>query len=123
MVVNLFQNDSWIVNRPNYEQFISRFGTKKPNEDFIINAYKNFIASLRTKHPQSYIICALGNMDATIEGSLWPGYIQAAVNQLNDDRMYTCFFPFKNTGGHPKVDEHHAMANQLIGFIDQNIAW
>lgn len=94
VVVNLFQNDSWIVNRPNYEQFISRFGTKKPNEDFIINAYKNFIASLRTKHPQSYIICALGNMDATIEGSLWPGYIQAAVNQLNDDSDVYLFLPF-----------------------------
>ncbi|MCW3806630.1 SGNH/GDSL hydrolase family protein [Plebeiibacterium marinum] len=123
VVVNLFQNDSWLVNRPEHESFKSRFGTSKPDSGFIIESYKQFISSLRSKYPDAHIICALGNMDATREGSEWPGYIQTAVDQMGDSNLYTCFFPFKNTGGHPKVEEQQAMAKQLIGFIEENIEW
>lgn len=123
VVVNLFQNDSWLVNKPEHESFKNRFGTQKPDKEYIIKAYKQFVASLRGKYPDAHIICALGNMDATIEGSEWPGYIRSAVKKLGDDKVYTCFFPFKNTGGHPKVAEQHAMADQLIAFIEENIAW
>jgi hypothetical protein len=37
--------------------------------------------------------------------------------------MYTLFFPYKNTGGHPKVAEQKIMANELIEFIEKNIKW
>jgi len=47
IVVNLFQNDSWLVNSPKHQQFINRFGTQKPTQSFIINAYKNLITSIR----------------------------------------------------------------------------
>jgi hypothetical protein len=62
-------------------------------------------------------------MDATKEGSPWPGYVKQAVEQLHDSKMYTLFFPYKNTGGHPKVAEQKIMANELIEFIDKNIKW
>jgi len=123
VVINLFQNDSWLVNKPEHEQFKYRFGTKAPDPDFIINAYKSFVSSIRQKYPNASIICALGSMDATQEGSVWPGYIQKAVDQLNDAKMYTHFFKFKNTGGHPNVAEQQAMADDLIDFIDKNIKW
>jgi hypothetical protein len=123
VVINLFQNDSWIVNNPQNPQFIARFGTTKPNETFIINSYKNFIKCIRAKYPNSSIICALGNMDATRVGSPWPAYIEKAAKELNDAKIYTHFFPYKDTPGHPKVAEQKAMADDLIEFIDKNIKW
>lgn len=123
VVINLLQNDSWLVNMPNHEMFKHYFGTKAPDEATIIAAYKMFVASIRGKYPNASIICALGSMDATREGSVWPGYIQKAVDQLNDRKIYTHFFPYKNTGGHPNIAEQKVMADDLIGFIEKNIKW
>lgn len=123
VVINLFQNDSWIVEMPEHEQFINKFGTKKPDAVFIVKAYKDFIAKIRTKYPKASIICALGNMDATKEGSPWPGYIREAVNQLKDPKIYTQFFDYKNSDGHPNVADQKVMADSLIDFINKNISW
>ncbi|MBC7744430.1 MAG: electron transporter RnfD [Flavobacterium sp.] len=123
IVVNLFQNDSWLINNPSHPQFENRFGTQKPSEAFIINAYKNLISNIRKNNLSSVIICALGNMDATKEGSKWPGYIREATNQLNDDKIFNVVFPYKNTEGHPRRIEQTAMAKQLISFIEANVKW
>ena len=123
VVVNLFQNDSWLVNMPEHAQFKARFGTVKPAADFIQEAYKNFIRSVRNKYPKAYIICCLGNMDATREGSKWPGYIDAAVASLNDNKIITHYFPYKKTSGHPKIKEQQAMADDLIAFIEKQGYW
>jgi hypothetical protein len=123
VVINLFQNDSWIVEMPENEQFKYRFGTKKPDENFIVNSYKNFLESIRDKYPQANIICALGSMDATREGSPWPGYIRKAVSQFNDPKIFTRFFKYKNTDGHPNISEQKEMAESLINFIEENISW
>lgn len=120
VVVNLFQNDSWLSNNPAHEQFKVRFGTIKPTEDFIINAYANFIKTIRSKYPKANIICCLGSMGATIKGSKWPGYIDAAVATLNDKKIVTHFFAYKNTPGHPKAHEQKIMADDLIAFIEKN---
>jgi len=32
-------------------------------------------------------------------------------------------FPFQNTDGHPRVDEHQTMADTLINFIEKNVDW
>jgi hypothetical protein len=123
VVINLFQNDSWIVNLPKNEEFIKKFGGQKPNEDFIVKSYQNFVKSIREKYPNTSIICVLGSMDATKEGSKWPDYVRKAVTSLQDKKIYTHFFAYKNTPGHPKVSEQQAMADSLIAFIDQNIKW
>lgn len=123
VVINLFQNDSWLVSKPENEQFKYRFGKKAPDEKFIISSYKNFVTSIREKYPEASIICALGSMDATKTGSAWPGYIRQAVQQMNDPKIYTYFFDYKNTAGHPRVEEQKAMAQGLIKFIDQTIKW
>lgn len=123
VVVNLFQNDSWLVNNPNHESFKNRFGTQAPDSAQIVAAYKNFISSLRNKYANASIVCALGNMDATKTGSVWPGYVRQAVDQLDDKNIYTCFFPYKNTHGHPLVADQRVMARQLINFIEDNIQW
>lgn len=123
VVINLFQNDSWLINNPAHEQFKARFGTTRPDEQTIIKAYRDLVLKIRAKYPKASIICALGSMDATQKGSVWPGYIETAVKSLGDSKIYTHFFPYKNTGSHPKVTEQKAMADDLIGFIDKNIRW
>jgi hypothetical protein len=123
VVINLFQNDCWLVNMPDNDQFKARFGTTKPTPEFFINAYANFLKNVRGKYPKAHIICMLGSMDATKTGSPWPGYIDKAVATLKDKNIYTHFIPYKNTNGHPSLKEQQSMADDLIGFIDKNIKW
>jgi hypothetical protein len=123
VVINLFQNDSWLVKNTEHEQFKYRFGTHEPDENFIIASYKNFVSAIRKKYPDARIICSLGNMDATKEGSPWPGYILQATGQLNDPKIFTHFFKYKNTDGHPSIAQQKAMATSLIQFIENNISW
>jgi len=123
VVINLFQNDSWLVNRPSNAEFKRNFGNTAPSDEFIINAYQQFVANIRKQYPKANIICALGNMDATREGSKWMDYIKKAVANLKDQRIYTHFIPYKNTPGHPSIKEQEEIANSLIKFIDKNIDW
>lgn len=123
VVINLFQNDSWIIKLPENEQFKARFGTKPPTDDQIVKAYKDFVKTIRNKYPRAQIICALGSMDAVKEGAPWPGYIKKAVDQIGDKKVYVHIFPYKNTPGHPSKKEQQALADDLIAFIDQNIKW
>ncbi len=123
VVINLLQNDYWLVNMPDHPEYKSKFGAQKPASGFIINEYKNFVQTIRSKYPLAKIICMLGNMDITSEGSAWPSYVTAATNQLNDKNIYTLFVPYKNTAGHPKTNEQKALAGSLIAFIENNIVW
>jgi hypothetical protein len=123
VVINLLQNDSWLVNLPDHESFKRQFGKKKPGADFIIKAYQDFVRSIRAVYPNAHIVCALGSMDATKEGSPWPGYVVKAVNGLNDKNIHTLFFPFTGKAGHPRVDDNEKMAKILIEYIDKNVQW
>jgi len=123
VIINLFQNDSWIVNMPANEQFKNRFGSTRPTKDFIINAYADFVKAIRGKYQEAHIICMLGNMDITKEGSPWPGYVQTAVESFQDKKIHTLFAPYKNTSGHPRVEEQKILADSLIGFIERNNLW
>ena len=123
VVVNLFQNDSWIVNIPEHPQFIEKFGKEKPSEEFIIDAYANFIQTIRKEYPNAHIIDMLGNMDITQEESPWPNYVKEAVYRLADPKMHSLFVPFKDTGGHPSIEEQEILANALTAYIKENIDW
>lgn len=123
VIINLFQNDSWLVEMPEEEEFKAKFGNKAPEDGEIIAAYKDFVSDIRKHYPGAHIICALGNMDATREGSEWPGYISQAVNELADPKIYTHFIPYKNTPGHPNIEEQKELAQSLIRFIDNHIEW
>jgi len=123
VVVNLFQNDCALVGLPEHPQFKRRFGQNAPTEDFIIDSYRKFIQNLRRHYPGAHIICVLGNMDAVKPGSPWPGYIEKAVASLHDRKVYTHFFPYKNTPDHPNKAEQRQMAESLMRFIDENIRW
>jgi lysophospholipase L1-like esterase len=123
VVINLLQNDSWLVNMPGNEQFKIKFGTKSPDAADIIESYRSFLQTIRTKYPKAQIICMLGNMDITRKGSPWPGYVQEAVDKLHDRQIFTYFVPYKETKGHPKVKEQKILAEGLIQFINDHIKW
>jgi len=123
VVVNLFQNDSWLVHMPEEPTFEQRFGNEAPDEEKIISSYVDFISKLRGVYPETPIICALGSMDATREGSPWPGYVTTAVENLDDQELYTLFFPYINKPGHPRVEDNRKMADQLISFIEDTFNW
>lgn len=123
VVINLFQNDSWLVNLPEYEEFIKRFGKIAPSEKEIINAYQQFVGNLRNHYPKANIICTLGSMDAAKEGSKWMEYIRGAVANLNDKNIHTHFMPYIKSIGHPTIQDQQIMAQSLIKFIDENIEW
>ncbi len=117
VVINLFQNDSWLVPKMN----------PQPTEQEIIEAYARFVRTIRGHYPQTTIVCTLGSMDATRAGSPWPGYIQQAVAQLKqqsgDTQLYTLFFPNDGWLKHPRVRHHQQMANQLTVFLRQIMHW
>lgn len=123
VVINLFQNDSWLVRLPDEDQFKSTFGDKVPDDEYFINAYQKFVSQLRGHYPKAKIICTLGSMNASRKNSKWIKYIKKAVESLNDKNIYTHFYPFKKTIGHPSEKEQKIMAESLIQFIDKNIEW
>lgn len=119
VVINLLQNDSWLIGRDHKLQ-------PEPDELGRIAAYKAFVARIRQLYPNAYIVCALGSMDATRPGSPWPGYVTSAVEQLRaggDARIDTIFFPFTGYGQHPRVKQHQANAAMLTAFIKEKMGW
>ncbi len=119
VVINLFQNDSWLIDREKRLQPI-------PTDAQRVQAYINFVRSVRAKYPKAQIICALGSMDATATPK-WPGYITAAVERMkkenNDQKLDTIFFEFTGYGGHPRIAQHKANAEKLTAFIKQKMSW
>lgn len=119
VIINLFQNDAWLIDREKRLQPV-------PTDEERIQAYINFVRSIRARYPHAQIICALGSMDATAT-SKWPGYITAAVERMkkenNDRKLDTIFFEFTGYGGHPRIAQHKANAEKLTAFIKHKMNW
>ena len=119
VVINLFQNDSWLIDRDKKLQPL-------PSDEQRIQAYIDFVRSIRAKYPNADIICALGSMDAAANAK-WPGYITTAVErmrkQYRDKQLDTLFFDFTGYGQHPRIAQHKANAAKLTAFIKQKMGW
>jgi hypothetical protein len=120
VVINLFQNDAWLIDR---EHRLN----PAPTDDQRVQAYIDFVKTIRGKYPKAYIVCALGSMDAVKTGSKWPGYVTSAVARIKaenpQERMDTIFFDFTGFGGHPRVKQHIANAEKLTSFIKNKMDW
>lgn len=118
VVINLFQNDSWLVE--------DRLAPV-PDEAARVQAYVNFVSRIRALYPHATLICALGSMDATKAGSPWPGYIEKAVANIReaggDRNIYSFFFPFREFNKHPRVSHHQENAEALTAFIRTTMQW
>jgi hypothetical protein len=119
VVINLLQNDSWLIDREKRLHPI-------PSDAQRVQAYIDFVRSIRAKYPSAQIVCALGSMDATANPK-WPGYITAAVERMKkenkDTKLDTIFFEFTGFGGHPRIAQHKANAEKLTEFIKQKMNW
>ena len=62
-------------------------------------------------------------MDAVKNGSKWRDFIELAVRNMKDQKIFTHYMPYNNSKGHPSILDHQQMAKSLIKFIDQNIKW
>ncbi|MFQ5603279.1 MAG: SGNH/GDSL hydrolase family protein [bacterium] len=117
VVVNLLQNDSWLVHTLQ----------PKPDSMQIIQAYVDFVRQIRRVYPNAAIFCTLGNMDIILPGQPWPGYVQTAVEQIRkqfaDTRVFSFIFSAVNTSSHPTVEEHFEMADELAEFIRNKLSW
>lgn len=118
VVINLYQNDSWLINNLN----------PVPDSAQRVSAYVDFARSIRSRHPNSLIVCSLGSMDATRIGSPWPGYIESAVkfihNADSDTNIVTYFFPYDPSWTkHPRVRHHQQMAQNLYSFVGEKMGW
>jgi hypothetical protein len=120
VVVNLGQNDSWIIPNSGLQEYKYRFGDKTILEADIEESYIQFIKKVRSYYPKSHIICTLGSMDAVKDGSPWFGYIQSAVSKLNDDNITSLKFPFLAAKAHPTIRDHQKMAEILVNHIENN---
>jgi hypothetical protein len=120
VVINLFQNDSWLTDREHRLD-------PNPTDEQRIQAYVDFVKNIRGKYPKTFIICALGSMDATRAGSKWPGYITTAVSRMKQDnpqeKMDTILFEYTGYNSHPRVKQHQANAAKLTAFIKQKMNW
>ena len=120
VVINLFQNDCWLVDRENRLIPI-------PTDEQRIQAYANFVNTIRGKYPKAYFICALGSMDATRAGSKWPDYVSAAVKKIRSEdprcEIDTLFFEFTGYGAHPRVAQHRANAAKLTALVRKKMGW
>ena len=108
---------------PDSDEYKFRFGNKTPDDEYMINAYQNFLYKIRKHYPDAHIICSLGCMNAVKDGSKWIRYIKKAVTNLNDEKVYTYFMPYIEASIHPSIKDHEEMAVGLIAFIEDNIDW
>lgn len=118
VVINLFQNDSALV-----EQRLNPV----PTDEQRVAVYYDFIKRIRSHYPEAFIVCTLGTMDAAKPGSPWPDYIHAAVEQWKtetaDERIDVMIFEFKGFYKHPRVHHHQENAEVLTAFIKEKMDW
>ena len=120
VVIDLLQNDSWLIDQQ--KRLIPL-----PTDEQRIQAYLDFVNTIRSKYPKAYFICALGSMDATRPGSKWPGYVSAAVEKIKKEnpraKIDTLFFEFTGYEAHPRVAQHKANAAKLAAFVREKMGW
>jgi hypothetical protein len=117
VVINLFQNDSWLFDK--------RLDPI-PGKDDIVSAYIRFVSTIRKKYPQAFILCSLGTMDAIAPGKPWPGYIEKSVEilkNMGDQNVEAFIFTYQEFDKHPRVEHHIKMADELTQYLKQRMKW
>ena len=111
VIVALGQNDSSTIN----------IGVDLAAEDWKSH-YKQFISNLRSKYPDSYMICMFPNM---YHDRIWDAYLTEAVSeyqQVTGDRQIYSLITEQVTPGHPREAEQRLMVKELKNLIDNTLA-
>ncbi len=118
VVINLLQNDSWLIDRHKRLDPL-------PSDAERIQAYTDFVRTIRAKYPNAEIICVLGSMDI-MANEKWPNYVRAAVKDMQnngDKKIDTLFFEYTGYGHHPRIAQHKNNAKKLVEFIGHKMRW
>lgn len=90
------------------------------------NTYINFIQYLRKIYPRAYFICMSSPMAHQELMTFQKNNIKALVGKINSlgDNKVSCYFFSKQyhlgCDGHPSIQEHQMIANELIQFIQNH---
>ena len=83
--------------------------------------YKQFIAKLRSQHPNAYFIAMFPNM---YHDRQWDTYLTEAIveyrQEYSDPRVFSLIHQ-QVTPGHPRISEQQQMADTLEKFIDDTL--
>lgn len=101
----------------------------KQDSVLFCGAYVNFIKKLRSVYPETSIICLGSPMADSALTVMLTHYITGITNYMNsagDKRVYRYFFKGRyhsGCGGHPDLDEHQLIADELTAYIKKIEDW
>jgi len=91
--------------------------------------YVKLLDNLRANNPKSTIICLTSPMADSSLTVILKKYLTGIVNQVcstGDKNIYKYFFSkqyHNGCGGHPDLDEHQLIADELTAYIKQVKGW
>lgn len=101
----------------------------KQDSALFCSTYISFLKSLRIHYPKASIICLTSPMADTSLTKLMKCYLQSVTDFMNnagDNNVYKYYFSkqfHKGCGGHPDLDEHKIIADELTSYIKKIKAW
>lgn len=93
------------------------------------SAYVDFIKTVRSKYPAAHIFCLTSPMADTALAAQMKNYLTGIVAFMNnggDNNVHKYFYSrqyHNGCGGHPDLQEHALIANELSAYIKQVMKW
>lgn len=119
VVVNLGQNDSWLIDNEKRLQ-------PEPTDQAIVKAYIGLVSALLKKHEDATFILAMGSMDIT-NNERWKNMLSLALKELkkaNSNRDISKLeFDYSGYSAHPRVHQHRQNAKKLVAHIKRKMPW
>jgi lysophospholipase L1-like esterase len=101
----------------------------KQDSTLFCSTYVNFIRAIRQHYPKADIICLSSPMGDNTLTPVLKRYltgITSFTNAHGDKNVYRYFFSkqyHNGCGGHPDIDEHKLIADELTAYIKQLKGW
>jgi lysophospholipase L1-like esterase len=93
------------------------------------NAYMHFILRVRAVYPKAHIVCQTSPMGdgylTAVQKRYLNGIVRAA-GQAGDRRVSAYFYSrqySRGCGGHPDLDEHRQIAEELTDYLKKLMRW
>lgn len=113
VVINLGTNDFSTDNDPTPEDFQE--------------GYFGLLETIRSRHPDAFILCTLGPLLSGTDLATAAGAIEGAIEQMDDDKIayhaMTTGNPSPGCDWHPSIATHEAMATELSMVVADELGW
>jgi hypothetical protein len=91
-----------------------------------VSEYIIFVNRIHARYPKAIICCLNSPVFSGELRDLFAGYLDAVVASSQDKRIYAFSYPkkFENgCGGHPDLEDHRKMADELLPFLKKITGW